>query len=199
MVRRIEAYVDGRPMPRSSSALTSDGSVYRAGGCVVCPFGSSSTASTRWPWTSRGSRRSASSASPASSSTASTYARRKPGKLIVLPDAPNSATSPDPAVPDSRSDTVWPRASAICEAMVRRQISSYSRNSSRPSSPATSPGVRKVSPAGRTASCASCAFFTLRVYCRGVSGTYSGPYSAVACCRAAVSAVSDSVVESVRM
>ena len=29
--------------------------------------------------------------------------------------------------------------------------------------PATSPGVRNVSPAGRIASCASCAFFTLRV------------------------------------
>ena len=30
----IEAYVDGRPMPRSSRALTSVASVNRAGGCV---------------------------------------------------------------------------------------------------------------------------------------------------------------------
>jgi len=31
----IEAYVEGRPMPSSSSALTSDASVNRAGGWVV--------------------------------------------------------------------------------------------------------------------------------------------------------------------
>ena len=32
----IGAYVEGRPMPRSSSALTSDASVKRAGGFVKC-------------------------------------------------------------------------------------------------------------------------------------------------------------------
>ncbi|CAB4917782.1 unannotated protein [freshwater metagenome] len=49
------------------------------------------------------------------------------------------------------------------------------------------------------ASCASCAFLTLRVYCRGVGCTYSGPYSSVACARAAETADADSDVESVRM
>ena len=33
----IEAHVDGRPMPRPSSRLTSDASVYRAGGWVLWP------------------------------------------------------------------------------------------------------------------------------------------------------------------
>lgn len=65
--------------------------------------------------------------------------------------------------------------------------------------PATWPGVRNVSPDGRIASCASCAFFTLRVYCRGEAGTYSGPYSSRAWARAASSAVWLSVVESVRI
>ena len=38
----IDEYVDGRPMPSSSSALISDASVYRAGGLVVCPSAVSS-------------------------------------------------------------------------------------------------------------------------------------------------------------
>ena len=45
----MEAYVDGRPMPRSSRALTSDASVYRAGGEVEWPSGSSEVASTFSP------------------------------------------------------------------------------------------------------------------------------------------------------
>ena len=82
--------------------------------------------------------------------------------MITVPDAPNSAFSPDDDVPAMRSDTVWPAASFICDAIVRIQISSYSASSSRFSSPCTSFGVRNASPAGRIASCASCAFFTLR-------------------------------------
>ena len=35
----IEAYVDGRPIPRSSSVLTRLASVYRAGGLVAWPDG----------------------------------------------------------------------------------------------------------------------------------------------------------------
>ena len=46
-------------------------------------------------------------------------------------------------------------ASTICEATVRCQISSYSANSSRLTEPETSPGVRKLSPEGLIASCAS--------------------------------------------
>ncbi len=43
----IDEYVDGRPMPSSSIALTSDASVYRAGGWVVCPIASSASALQR--------------------------------------------------------------------------------------------------------------------------------------------------------
>ena len=82
--------------------------------------------------------------------------------MITVPEAPNSASSPEDDVPAMRSETVWPFASAICEATVLIQISSYRRCSSRVSSRSTSCGVRKTSPEGRTASCASCAFFTLR-------------------------------------
>ena len=57
----IDAYVDGRPMPRSSSALTRLASVYRAGGLVSCPCGSRLDACSVWPTVSAGSRRSSSS------------------------------------------------------------------------------------------------------------------------------------------
>ncbi|CFE41281.1 Uncharacterised protein [Mycobacterium tuberculosis] len=43
------------------------------------------------------------------------------------------------------------------------------------SSRRTASGVANVSPAGRIASCASWAFFTLRVYWRGAGATYSSP------------------------
>ena len=92
----------------------------------------------------------------------SSYAARKPRNVITVPDAPNSAFSPDDDVPAMRSETVCPFASFICDAIVRIQISSYSAFSSRFNSRATSFGMRNVSPAGRIASCASCAFFTLR-------------------------------------
>ena len=61
-----------------------------------------------------------------------------------------------------RMETVWPFASAICDASVRFQISSYSRSSSLPELPRDLVGVRNESPAGRIASWASCAFLTLR-------------------------------------
>ena len=57
--------------------------------------------------------------------------------------------------------TCSPSASRIWEAMVRIQISSYSRNSS-PRRPVWA-GVWNLSPAGRMASCASWAFFTLEL------------------------------------
>ena len=44
--------------------------------------------------------------------------------MIVRPDAANVDSSPVPAVPVIRTLTVVPRASAICEATVRCQISS---------------------------------------------------------------------------
>ena len=78
---------------------------------------------------------------------------------MTLPDAENSAVSPALESPVTRIVTEWPVASFIWQATVRFQISSYSRKSS-PRRP-VSAGVRKLSPAGRTASCASWAFFTL--------------------------------------
>ena len=60
----------------------------------------------------------------------------------------------------SRTVTVSPVASVICEAIVRFQISSYTSASARLTSRATCSGERKESPAGRMASCASWAFLT---------------------------------------
>ncbi len=82
--------------------------------------------------------------------------------MITVPDAPNSAVSLALDSPAIRSETVCPCASFICEAIVRIQISSYRACSSGESSERTSCGVRKRSPEGRIASCASCAFFTFR-------------------------------------
>ena len=44
--------------------------------------------------------------------------------MITVPDAPSSTSSPDDDAAAMRSDTVCPRASAICEAIVRFQMSS---------------------------------------------------------------------------
>ncbi len=78
---------------------------------------------------------------------------------MILPEAENSTSRPSAEVPPTRTVTDWPTASFIWEATVRIQISSYSLKSS-PVRP-VSAGVRKRSPEGRTASCASCAFLTL--------------------------------------
>ncbi len=83
----------------------------------------------------------------------------KPWKVIVLPEAVNSASRPSEARPPIFTVTLLPTASFIWEATVRFQISSYRRNWS-PVRP-VSAGVRKRSPEGRIASCASCAFLTL--------------------------------------
>jgi hypothetical protein len=104
----------------------------------------------------------------------SSYAAMKPRKVMTVPDAANTASrsrspSGDPeaagverrAVAARRTEAVDPRESAICEATVRFQISSYSRNWSPDSSRATWAGVRKWSPAGRMASWASWALLDL--------------------------------------
>jgi hypothetical protein len=44
--------------------------------------------------------------------------------VITVPEAANSTVSPPAAAAPIRSEAVWPRASAICEATVRIQISS---------------------------------------------------------------------------
>ncbi len=81
---------------------------------------------------------------------------------MTLPDAPNSARSLALLVPATRTETDSPVASFIWLATVRFHTRSYSLSSSlfRPPA-ATRCGVRNRSPAGRIASCASCAFFTL--------------------------------------
>ena len=56
-----------------------------------------------------------------------------------------------------------------------------------------------MSPAGRMASCASCAFLTFPSHLRAPGERYSCPNSDVTWERAALMAVSDSAVESVRM
>ena len=122
-----------------------------------------------------------------------------PGKVMTVPDAVNSTCRPSVLSAERRTVVVAVCALTICDATVRFQIKSYSANSSPTSSPAISAGERNESPEGRIASCASCAFFTLRSYSRGLSGTYSLPYNSLAWLRAAFSACSDSVVESVRM
>jgi len=131
--------------------------------------------------------------------------------VIVRPDAVSSArsiacTSPDvasvtstgaPSAAAIRTVSVLPSASFIWDASVRRQIRSYRRRWS-PVRP-VSCGVRKRSPAGRIASCASCALFTFEVYTRGLSGTYWAPNRSVTWARAAEMACPDSVTESVRI
>jgi len=103
------------------------------------------------------------SSSYRSVSRPSSYAARKPRKVMTVPDAENTASTfvPSARVPSTprRTDAVEPRASPICEATVRFQMSSYSLNWSPDSSPATCAGVRNESPAGRMASWASCAPF----------------------------------------
>ena len=118
---------------------------------------------------------------------------------MTVPDAENRTSVPSDAVAPRRTEAVCPRASAICEATVRFQISSYRRNWSPESSLATCAGVRKWSPAGRMASWASWAPFALLAYTRGASGMYSAPYSSEACRRAASIACELSDEESVRM
>ena len=57
--------------------------------------------------------------------------------MIVVPEAANSASVPSAAVAPSRTVTVVPVASAICDASVRCQINRYSDSSWPLSSPAT--------------------------------------------------------------
>ena len=67
----IDAYVDGRPMPLSSSSLTSDASENRGGGCVKCCSGRTLSSFTVSPISSGGSNLSALSAASALASSVS--------------------------------------------------------------------------------------------------------------------------------
>ena len=66
----IEAYVEGRPIPRSSSSLTNEASLYRAGGLVAWPSAVSSVAVNLSP-TLNGGKTAVSSSSETSSLTSS--------------------------------------------------------------------------------------------------------------------------------
>ena len=44
--------------------------------------------------------------------------------MITVPEAPNTTSSPEVELAPSRSETVSPRASGICDAIVRFQTSS---------------------------------------------------------------------------
>ena len=99
-------------------------SVKRAGGCVSWPFGCTSRVSSWSPSASGGNRRSRSSSSASGSSAPSTYARRKPGEVMTLPDAASVSSSPAVVVARNRTDALVPVASIIWLATVRCQISS---------------------------------------------------------------------------
>src|SRR5207237_1235798 len=80
-VEIVGAYVDGRPIPNSSSVLTSDASVKRGGGCVKCCDASSPSSFSASPgWTSGSG-----AISFSGSSLDSKYARRNPSKRTRRP------------------------------------------------------------------------------------------------------------------
>ena len=80
--------------------------------------------STRSPTVSVGSTVSCSSISAAGSSLPSTYARRKPANSIAFPDAVKIAGRPSVPRPVMSTVVRSTRASTICDAIVRFQISS---------------------------------------------------------------------------
>jgi len=115
----IDAYVLGRPMPSSSSFRVRAASLYRVGGCVLWPFGSSSTHVRLSPTATAGNKVSRSANSASGSSDPSTYARRYPGNSTERPPAWKSASPASTTIARRR-----PRASAIWLATVRFQIRS---------------------------------------------------------------------------
>ena len=70
----------------------------------------------------------------------------KPGKVMIVPEAANwtaAAPAAPPTGTSTRTEAVRPRASAICEATVRFQMSSYRANWRSLSKDLTVAGVRK--------------------------------------------------------
>src|SRR5580658_5420150 len=122
MVLRIVAYVEGRPIPRSSSSFTSEASLKRGGGSVKCCSGSRDFSVRFWPASSGGSLCFSSSSSSSLLSLDSSYTLRNPSNFITDPVTRNQNTSlPDLA---SMSTEVWSKtAGFICEATKRCQIS----------------------------------------------------------------------------
>ena len=173
--------------------------MYRAGGLVSWPSQVYSLTFTDCPKVIAGKRLSALSSSLFSSLTMSSYAAKKPAKVMTEPLARKIVALPSLVCASKSTRICNFLASAIWDATVRFQIKSYKANSSRESSGANSPGVLNVSPAGRIASCASCAFLVLPVYARGESATWSAPYKALAALRAASIACCERLTLSVRI
>ena len=116
IVDMIDAYVDGRPMPRSSSSRMSEACVKRGGGCVKCCVADSASSAIFCPAERSGSVAAASSSSGAS--LPSSYTRRKPWKRSTWP----VARKRPPAA--SMSTEVWSyTAGDIWLARKRFQIS----------------------------------------------------------------------------
>ena len=92
-----------------------------------------------------------------------------------MPLAVNSASRPSSVRAPTRSCTVSPVQSVIWLASVRFHTSSYSRASGFGTCLATVFGSAKASPAGRMASWASWAFFTLLAYTLGLGGSTCCP------------------------
>lgn len=91
---------------------------------VAWPSTDMSSADSGSPSATCGSRRSRSSSSAFGSSAPSTYAFMKPWKVMVLPEAENSAFRPSLERPPILTVTLLPTASFIWDATVRFQISS---------------------------------------------------------------------------
>src|SRR6266404_2897391 len=114
-------YVDGRPIPRSSSSFTSDASLYRGGGSVKCCSGFKDLSVSFCPASSGGSLCFNSSSSSSLPSLDSSYTRKKPSNFNTDPVTRNQNVSlPDFA---SISTVVWSNtAGVICDATNRCQI-----------------------------------------------------------------------------
>ena len=128
-------------MPISSSALVSEASRESGRGLRGVALGFQIAAIDFVSLFMAGRIVSLSESSASGSSDPSTYARRKPGNSIVLPETTNTAPSPSRV-----TRTMLPRASAIWLAMVRFQIMSNRRNWSQLNSPSSVSGSLKGGP-----------------------------------------------------
>src|ERR1700720_1204732 len=122
IVEIIEAYVEGRPIPSSSSSFTSVASVYRGGGSVKCCSGLMDSSFSTCPSVTRGSALPSPSSSFSSSSrsapaTGIWYTFRNPSNFMIDPVVRNVYS------PALISIVVWSEtAGSICEATNLCQI-----------------------------------------------------------------------------
>ena len=117
----------------------------------------------------------------------------KPGSTSVEPLVRKRLRGPQ----SMSTETVSNTACVIWHAMVRFQMSSYRRAWSDDRRARTESGSCAAE-VGRTASCASCAFFAFVLYRRGLSGSAAGPKRSTIVLRMSAIASRASVSESVR-